>query len=303
ITMTNIGAHLVRFGRYAEARTELQRAREIFEHSVGVDHPLTAHALNAMAGCAVREFGFERGRALFEQVVDIRERALHPRHLQVADALANLGGVLTDLDRNDEARTVLRRALSILEEHRGTEHPDLGGALLNLADAERHSGNIERAERLVGRATALWEEHFGPDHPELIYALRVTGEIHMERGRTQAAIEVVERARALDSKARQDPAFRAELDFLLARALWNADRDPIRARILAQDAMEVLQGFESFPASRREPIGRWLAEREAEQGDEHPGRRPRVADARALPTAGGTDRASAGPGPRRPGPR
>ncbi len=264
ITMTNIGAQLIRRGRYAEADAELRRAHEIFEDSVGIDHPLTAHALNALAGCRVRQHDLQGARALFEEVIEIRKRVLDPRHLEVANALSNLGGLLADLHDDARAREVLEQAVSILEEHRGADHADLAGPLINLAAVELHQGAPLRAQDQLLRAIGLWEDAYGPQHPDLVFALRTLGEVHLVLRDPGATIEVIDRARSLPSQAHHDPAMRAALDLLLAKAMWNAGRDPLRARMLAEGAAEVVETITGLQSEERDAPRLWLAERDTE---------------------------------------
>jgi len=262
ISLTNIGTQLLRQGRYVEANTELERAREIFEGSVGTEHPLFAHTLSTLAGCRYRQHDFEGAVELFARVVEIREHSLHPDHPEVATALSNLGGALNHLDhRSAEALVAIKRAVAIIEEHHGPEHLDIAAPLINLAEIERVSGDLDAAHEHLLQGIAVLREKLGSEHPSLLQALRNLGSLELERERPEAAFDAMRRARALSPHSKRDPQLQASLDFLLARAMWETHRDPVRARQLAEDAEAVLSAS-SKPPPILDELRTWLAEHE-----------------------------------------
>jgi len=74
----------------------------------------------------------------------------------------------------------------------------------------------------------------------LVYPRAALGHLALDRGKPQLAVPLLEAART--GTASTDPVELAELDFLLARALWEGNGDRVRALELARAAAPALHG-------------------------------------------------------------
>ena len=59
------------------------------------------------------------------QVLDIREKSLHPNHAEVAASLNNLAVLLKTMGNFDEAEQLYHRSIAIKERALGQNHPQV----------------------------------------------------------------------------------------------------------------------------------------------------------------------------------
>jgi tetratricopeptide (TPR) repeat protein len=90
------------------------------------------------------------------------EKALGPKHPQVASALGNLAQCLALQGRFKDAEPLYLRALGILQEALGSEHPESASALNNLGTLYLDRRQYSKAEPLLLRALAIIEKQIGP---------------------------------------------------------------------------------------------------------------------------------------------
>ena len=84
----------------------------------------------------------------------------------------------------------------------------------------------------------IWERELGLDDRNLAYALTGIGITYLAEDDPSSALAPLERAYKIREAHEVDPAQRADTRFALARSLWEANRDRVRARTLAEQARE-----------------------------------------------------------------
>ena len=140
------------------------------------------------------------------------------------------------------ALPILRRALAIYEVKAPGTPGEWAMAHHELGEAARRLGRHAEALEHERQAIRCIEAKIGADSDYLLFPLQTIGALYLDQGRPDLAISPLERAAGIYE--RQPPAFlrwSAETRFLLARALWEADRDRPRALDLARRAHERLQ--------------------------------------------------------------
>ncbi|HEU4535543.1 MAG TPA: tetratricopeptide repeat protein, partial [Polyangiaceae bacterium] len=257
----------------------------------------------------VREGRRGPAAAAYEQALTALELALGPEHLALADQLDHLALALLERGHAAEALAPSRRAASIAEKALGAAPPMLPLYLTRLAAALVGDGRPAEALPLVERALRLARERFGEEHARVAEALRVLGDVQKKLGRLPEARESLHRGHAmsvrtigpdyaagdalrslgeLSLRAKQpaqaleplEGALRAyqqrdavgplaQTNALLARALWESDRDRARAGALAADALERLKADARSSAEGAE-LERWMRQHRV------PLRRPEV---------------------------
>jgi tetratricopeptide (TPR) repeat protein/tRNA A-37 threonylcarbamoyl transferase component Bud32 len=108
----------------------------------------------------------EDAARLYQQALEMRERALGPDHPEVASALQNLGAARRALGKYEEAQALYQRALAIYEQTLGPKHPKLASLLSNLGNAQAVMGHKKEARVSFERALAIQREALGLDHPK-----------------------------------------------------------------------------------------------------------------------------------------
>jgi serine/threonine protein kinase/tetratricopeptide (TPR) repeat protein len=222
-------------GRYTDAQRWAKYADAILQR-LGGHVLLQAWLANNLGG--LFEIRGEREAALRmqQQGLALKEKALGRDHPDVGISEGNLAVVLTMLGRNQEALEHVDRSIEILENGLGAGHPDLATQLNNRGEILNALGRSRDARTSFEKARIVWERELGLDNRNLAYALTGIGASYLSEGDASNAIVPLERAFKIREAHETDPSRRAETRFALARALWEAGRDHLRARSLAEQA-------------------------------------------------------------------
>ena len=238
----------------------LERALVIRERALGPDHPAVAESLGNLA-LALETLGTPgEARRLHERSLAIHERTLGPDHPAVATNLTDLARIHEASGDLEEARRLLVRALTIRERALGPDHLELAGSLQALATVELALGDAVAATSRARRALAIFTANLGPDDAALADPLECLAGAALAAHRVDEAVGLATRASELlaATATATVPGQVARVDFLLARALWEANRERPRARALAlhsRDELRVAGGQEVALADAE----RWLA--------------------------------------------
>jgi eukaryotic-like serine/threonine-protein kinase len=151
------------------ARPLLEEAVALRRGGLGDDHPLTGHALRALADLESQEghlalaetLGFQALRAARQEA----DGADPPDPQGEAAALSLLGFIHTGMGRLEEARSDFQAELDHLRLHGLGDSPEAGHALVNLAAIHRRQARIDQAELLLREALEHRRRTLGPDHP------------------------------------------------------------------------------------------------------------------------------------------
>jgi tetratricopeptide (TPR) repeat protein len=87
-----------------------QRAREIWEHVLGPEHPRVAAALSNLALIENARGDFDKAERLLKRALKINEKALGPDHPTLALSLDNLATTLIDRGDLDQAEPLASAA-------------------------------------------------------------------------------------------------------------------------------------------------------------------------------------------------
>mmetsp|Transcript_16128 Transcript_16128/g.44039 ORF Transcript_16128/g.44039 Transcript_16128/m.44039 type:complete len:886 (+) Transcript_16128:261-2918(+) len=106
--------------------------------------------------------------APFEAELKQREKALGPRHPDVAESCSNLAILYNQKGDTARALPLYQRALAIYEKHFGPDHPEVAHTLTDLAVLHLEQGDDAVGRPLLERALVIQEKALGPDHPDVI---------------------------------------------------------------------------------------------------------------------------------------
>jgi tetratricopeptide (TPR) repeat protein/predicted Ser/Thr protein kinase len=299
-TLNSVGAAQYHIGRYDASLASLREALSRTEAQLGPEHPAMATVLTNLGSTYEARGDEEAAIDHYERALAIREAAYGPAHPSLATTLINLGTVYYALRRDEEALAQYRRALDLLATKAEPPAGEMGPLLNNLGMVTNALGDHVAALAYHERALVVYEAAYGPEHPEVAVTLMLIGAQLGDMGEHARAIEQLEQARerverslgsehprhsevlhemgrvllernesgravdVLERAVAQRVAIGADADstrFLLARALWAADRDRVRAMDLARDAREGLAERLPVTATSVARIDTWLAER------------------------------------------
>jgi tetratricopeptide (TPR) repeat protein len=100
----------------------------------------------------------------YQRVLAADEKALGPKHPDVARDLNSLATLYAAMGRYLEAEQLMRRALAIDEQHFGERHSRVAGDLVGLAELYKKMGRSTDAETLYQRANEIYASPGSP-HP------------------------------------------------------------------------------------------------------------------------------------------
>ena len=248
-----IGIALGVLGRDQEALAIHQEAVRVATEVWGASHPETArftiHLATKQAtlgGCKTAIPSLVAARAALVE-------SLPPdsfEHLQITQTI---GSCYATLKRFDDALRELRAGQDALRAAKRAESVEMASSWVDLGDV--HYDREQPAEALAAyrKAVALYEQLVPRDDSRLARPLSRVGEALAALGKSREAIAPLERSLAIYTAAGSPASLVAEAAFPLARVLWIARRDRVRARRLAESARAGLAG------DAREPeVASWL---------------------------------------------
>ena len=130
---------------------------------------------------------------------------------------------------------------------------------MNRGEILNALGRYREARRSFEGARIIWERELGLDHRNLAYALTGIGESYLDERDPVPAVAPLERAWKIREAKESDPVRRGATRFALARALWDSERDPARAVVLARGARDAYA--QANDKAKVSDIDAWLAAR------------------------------------------
>ena len=131
----------------------------------------------------------------------IREKALGPKHPEVATDLNNLAVLLMTQGQHAAAEPLYRRSLTIREKALGLEHPEVATSLGNLAELLRTKGQHAAAEALIRRSLTIRKKALGPQHPAVADSLIILAGLLMDQRQYAKADAFYRRSLAIYEKS------------------------------------------------------------------------------------------------------
>ncbi len=165
--------------RYREAEPLLQRALQMRESALGIEHLLVAEALNSVGLVYTWQGKYAAAEPLFQRALQIREQKLGIEHPAVVQPLNNLGSLYAKQGKYAEAESLLQRAVHVKEQPQDNK---LILLLNNLANLYQKQGKCAEAEPLLQRALQI-EEQKGIDDPDVAYTLSNLAHLNAQQGK------------------------------------------------------------------------------------------------------------------------
>ena len=245
-------------GRQTEAADLYRRAIAIKERLFGPDDAAVASILGNLASTQHARGLDDEALAMYERALPILERDLGPDHVTIAAHLTGAAQIHLDLGHLDEAQRLAERAMAIRERALGREHPEIAGTLVYLGDIHRARGELAAARRAYDESLALAERLAGRDDPALALPLLGLAELALRERRPAEAVPRLRRALSLLPPDAVRHRLRGDVRFALARALWDARKDPDAPAF----ALAAAEDFTTADATKqREQALAWLGAR------------------------------------------
>ncbi|MBY9064284.1 toll/interleukin-1 receptor domain-containing protein [Sphingomonas yunnanensis] len=195
---------LVRLHRYAEADPLFSRAVATYAAKFGVDHVLTARALQNRAFADFENGHVAAAQRRMAQVLRIYDHVLEQDHPTVAAARILMGRIRTANRDYDGAVGDLDRAAAIYRRLYGPAAPAVGDANFYAAEAESGAGRTNAALRRVDATRSIYDSAYAATDPDQVELRLLRARVLAGGGRVAAAAAACDDALAL--QRRIDPA-------------------------------------------------------------------------------------------------
>ena len=207
----------------------IARASEIFEATLGPDHPATANAIRARVAAQLGLKNIERALELSQDSVDRLERAFGDQHPEVASAYVNHAIALYQNGEHERGMSYFERSLAIYEASLGPESQHVATATHNLGSAYGGIGEPEKSlhyhELGLERSIAV----FGPEHRAIANSQWKVGVALFNAGRVSEALTRFETAERIAKATGEGATLRAQiLSALGATRLEMGEHDAAR---------------------------------------------------------------------------
>ncbi|MEQ1486869.1 MAG: tetratricopeptide repeat protein [Methylotenera sp.] len=198
--LNKLGMVYVDWADYSIARPILERALDIREKTLGLNHLDTAYSLNSLALLLMTIGRYVEAEPMFRRSLEILEAIYGIDHFNTSNILNNLAVLLNQTGDHVTAELLNRRALAVDEKFLGYEHTSIATALTNIASMSIEKGDYATAEPLAQRALTIYEKHFGPEHPDVARSLNLLASSLLSKGEYATAEKLLHRALAIREK-------------------------------------------------------------------------------------------------------
>ncbi|MDI1230392.1 MAG: tetratricopeptide repeat protein [Methylobacter sp.] len=182
------------WGRYGEAKRDVERALELYEQAAKQDAPLQAHLLNDLASVTSTMSNNKVALKLGEQALAIRRELYGTDHSDTVRSFANVAEQHYKLGEYDKALELGKQALVICHKLFVEDHPVTATTLSNVAIYHNKLGEHDKALDLGRQALAIRCNLFGEEHPDTANSLSNISYILNDLNQRNEALELSQQA-------------------------------------------------------------------------------------------------------------
>jgi eukaryotic-like serine/threonine-protein kinase len=240
-SLSSVASAQLLTGDYARAEANFRQTLAGRERSFGPDDYRVSNVLGGLALACEGQGRYDEAVALHRRAAEIAEKTRGAEHPTTGITLVALGAALGHQGSLGESLRVLERALDVLRRRYGDEHSRVAEALHELGRTQMRLGRPREALASVQSSRAIYQRVLGDEY-SAGEVWQTIGEIFLRSGQAARAVEPLEEAHLAHGRSHDAPKIVAQTTALLARAVYEAGREPARAAALAREARESLQG-------------------------------------------------------------
>lgn len=186
----SLGEVFYHFAVYNKALEFYKRCLDIWQKTIGAEHPKAAKLYNDIGKVFVYKGDLDQALELFQRSLDLRIGTLGYEHPIVADSLNNIGVIWLEKGEYDKALEYNHRSLVIRLKTFGAEHPDVAMTFNNIAIVWSNKGDDDKSLEFFQKCLDIEKKILGLDHPSLAYTLNNIGQIWYNKGEQVKALEL-----------------------------------------------------------------------------------------------------------------
>jgi len=254
----NRAVTLNRIGQNDRAVIDAQRAIDLLAAATGPSNPHLDLSYITLGNPLIAMGRLSDAKAAYERALDLQ--AGRPPGTLTVCILGNLAGIAELAGDVEDTIRLATRGIEVANAI-GDDEVFKWSLMVTKARALGRKGDLKAQAEGCQQALAAQKAHDAVASERLYVpdSLRCLGEAELAMRRPEAAIAYLQQSVALERRA--DPSDLPLARFALARALRAMDRDPARARMLAEGAKQALN---QIVGDHRDvaDIDRWLGEGE-----------------------------------------
>jgi tetratricopeptide (TPR) repeat protein len=218
-----------------------QKALNISEQHLGIDHQCTSASLNNLAGLYESMGKYTKAEPMYLRSIGILEQQLETNHLDISQSLNNLAALYVSMGRYIEAEPLHVRALALREWQLGTENTLTAQSLNNLAALYTSMGKHAEAEPLYEQSLSIREQQLGKNHPSTAASLSNLAALYASMSRYAEAEPLYKRSLSIREQqlGKNHPSTANSLNNLAA--LYCDMGRPADAETLYVTTLEILE--------------------------------------------------------------
>ena len=221
-------------GHDAEALGHYEEAVRLFEEVTGPESLSLMEARVKVAEACMSLDRLALAQQTFQQVLDVARKDPRQYERVSTQALVGLAELAEARGQHDKALRLRQQVLEVRERLLGPEHIHTVLTRVSIGTSYLELGQPTRALALFEREEEVFERTLGADTPAGVLPVAGQGEALLKLGRAEEALVLIERALQVVEGHAVRPTYLASVRFALARALWDANKQPERALRLAQ---------------------------------------------------------------------
>lgn len=228
--------------QYKSARTQFQRAAEIYKRIDGDENPTT---LKTMA-----ELGYddvfsdpEEAEAILTRTLQVQRRVLGPENPDTISTLSALGWAKGHLGKRAEAAALLQQALELRRRVQGPEHADTLDAMHDLAGEYWHMKRNAESESLYRQTLQLELRLFGKEDPRTLQTMDDLSNPIFFQGRSAEAESLLKEALDIERRVLGDENGTTLDTMATLGEYYSRDRQSTLAEPLERQVLEIETRF------------------------------------------------------------
>ena len=176
-------------GNYAKAHQYYEKALEIGEKVLGLNHQIIAIIYNGIGGVYHDQGNYEEAQKYFGKALEIQESVLGEKHLSTAKTYNNMANAYRKKGNYEEAYKYFEKALEIYKQILGMNHSFTARACSNIGLVYSEQGNNEEALKHYRNALKASESVLGERHPFTAIVYNNIAEVYREQGNYEDALK------------------------------------------------------------------------------------------------------------------
>jgi eukaryotic-like serine/threonine-protein kinase len=182
-------------GKYPEAISHLERARDVRVAKLGADHMDTLTTLNNLAIAYQFSGRLPEAIQVHEQVRDVQVAKCGASHPNTLSTLCYLANAYLVSDNLPEAIRLFEQVRDAQVAKLGADHPTTLATIAGLASAYAQSGKLPEAIQLYKQVCDASVAKLGTDHPSTLVTLHNLAWAYETSGNLSEAIRLLEQVR------------------------------------------------------------------------------------------------------------